>query len=199
MIGSIRGVVIDRDLRRDATAHVLVDVNGIGYELVVSARHYRDLAHGGDVASFSVHTHMREGAIVLYGFPEREERALFETLLATHGVGPSLALAILSSLPPTELVAAIMAHDVRALTAVPGVGAKTAQRLILELAERLDGLTVNVAPSVDDRSVRVEASEALEALGYGAEEIRAVMRELDAHITVDDLLRAALAQLAPRR
>ncbi|HUY06009.1 MAG TPA: Holliday junction branch migration protein RuvA [Acidimicrobiales bacterium] len=203
MIGLIEGNLVDRELHKDGTAKVLVDVNGVGYELVINARHFQALAPIGTLVSMRVHTHVREGSITLYGFESRDERSLFDLLLGAHGVGPSMALAVLGSMSTSELLAAIHSGDVKLLTTVPGVGSKTAQRLILELAQRLETF---IPESSDHREValghsevRSEVSEALNALGYGTLEIREVLRELPDMACVDDLLRAALFQLAPQR
>lgn len=203
MIGLIEGYLTDRELRKDGTATVLVNVNGVGYELAVSARHFQKLPPLDASISMRVHTHVREGSITLYGFQDRDERSLFDLLLGAHGVGPAMALAILGSMSTQELVSAIHSGDVKLLTTVPGVGSKTAQRLILELAQRLGSF---VPESLDDRSltrgypeIRSEVSEALNALGYGNLEIRDVLRELPDMDSVDDLLRAALSELAPQR
>jgi len=203
VIGLIEGHLTDRELHKDGTATVLVNVNGVGYELAISARHFQVLPPLDAATSMRVHTHVREGSITLYGFQNRDERALFDLLLSAHGVGPAMALAILGSMSNQELVSAIHSGDVKLLTTVPGVGSKTAQRLILELAQRLGSF---VPESVDDQSVarghsevRSEVSEALNVLGYGSLEIRDVLRELPDMNSVDDLLRAALSQLAPQR
>ena len=203
MIGSLRGVLAERCLNRDGTATVVIDVNGVGYELAVSARDYQLLPPVNGPAFLSVHTHMREGSLTLYGFADREERELFELLLGAHGVGPAMALAILGAMTAAELVAAVASGDVKALTKVSGVGTKTAQRLILELAQRVEMMAISIPrlheQQIPDRELLAEVSEALGALGYANEEIRAVTRELGDLDTVDELLRAALAQLAPRR
>jgi Holliday junction DNA helicase RuvA len=203
MIGSLHGTLAHREVKRDGTAAIIVDVHGVGYELTVSSRHYRDLPARAHEIDLSVHTHMREGALTLYGFSSRDERSLFELLLSAHGVGPSMALGILGAMSSVELVRAVSTNDVKALTALPGVGLKTAQRLILELAQKLDTITpdlhIHGDEQNDDRGNRVEVSEALAALGYGSEEIRAVMREINEATSIDELLRSALTQLAPRR
>ena len=203
MIGLIEGHLSDRELRKDGTAAVLVNVNGVGYELAISARHFQALPPLDAPISMRVHTHVREGSITLYGFQSRDERSLFDLLLSAHGVGPAMALAILGSMSTHELVSAIHSGDVKLLTTVPGVGSKTAQRLILELAQRIESFvpeTLEVQSLARGRSeVRSEVSEALNALGYGSLEIRDVLRELPDMNSVDDLLRAALSELAPQR
>jgi len=203
LIGLIEGHLSDCEIRKDGTATVLVNVNGVGYELAISARHFQALPPSGAPISMRVHTHVREGSITLYGFQNRDERSLFELLLSAHGVGPAMALAIFGSMSIQELVSAVHSGDVKLLTTVPGVGSKTAQRLILELAQRIESFVpestgVN-GVAREHSEVRSEVSEALNSLGYGSHEIRDVLRELPDMNSVDDLLRAALAELAPQR
>lgn len=203
MIGSLRGLLTERHLHKDGSATVIVEVNGVGYELAVSARQYQGLPASNTTIAMSVHTHMREGSLTLYGFGDRDERELFELLLSAHGVGPAMALAVLGSMSTVELIAAVSSGDIKALTQVPGVGTKTAQRLILELAQRIEAMALDIphlrVATSTDPELFTEVSEALVTLGYGSDEIRTVMRELGDLHTVDELLRAALTQLAPRR
>ncbi len=205
MIGSLRGHVIERRALGDASAELVVDVAGVGYRVVATPRTAAGLAFGqGDVA-LAVHTHVREGAITLYGFATTDERAMFEALIGAHGVGPGLALAILGVHAPAELAEIVVGGDVEALKLVPGVGAKTAARLLLELRARLDHLDVGDlagTPSTNGtrpNGARGEATEALAQLGYGAEEIREALRAMPSEGTVEELLAAALRSMAPSR
>ena len=132
MIGSLRGEVLERGL--DGT--VLVEVAGVGYVVVVSPRTLPELEPTSTVFLY-IHHHIREDDQTLYGFATRDERATFQTLIATHGVGPALAMAILATHPPAALVDIVAGADVGALTLVPGVGRKTAERLLVELKSRL--------------------------------------------------------------
>lgn len=202
MIGSLTGTLTEIDLVSDALTAVVVDVAGVGYEVVVSARHAARLGPAGSPVALSVYTHVREGAITLYGFPDRAERRLFELLIGAHGIGPALALAILGVHPPDSLAQAVAGGDVDALTLVPGVGRKTAQRLIVELAGRLGGLdTLPAAMAGPDGapSARAEVRGALAALGYTPDEVRRALQQLPREGTVEELLRAALQSLAPHR
>ena len=133
MIGSVRGTVIERT----AAGEVLVEVGGVGYRAFVPAGALPAL-HPGDAAFLFTHLHVREDAMVLYGFPTRDERDTFEALIATTGVGPKLALAMLSVHSPAGLRRALLEDDLAALTMVPGVGKRTAQRLLVELKTRLE-------------------------------------------------------------
>ena len=139
MIGSLRGTILDRVFRADHQAELLVEVAGVGYRVLVPAGSAGRAGELGGPTFLHVHTHVREDAIVLYGFPTREERDCFELLLGAHGVGPAVAVALLSLLSPAALRRAVLADDADALTLVPGIGKKTAARLIMELAPSLRG------------------------------------------------------------
>lgn len=207
MIGSLRGTLLDRS----ATGEVLIEVGGVGYRLTVPAASLAVLGETGSVAFVHVHTHVRDDAIVLYGFATRDERQCFESLLGAHGVGPALALAILSALTPASLRRAVATDDADALCAVPGVGKKTAARLLLELKARLgdlddssfagDGPALAVVNGHGPAPAppRAEVRAALAALGYGTDEVRDAVRELPDDAPVEDLLRLALKSLAGAR
>ncbi len=157
-----------------------------------------------------VHTHVREDAIVLYGFVHDDERRCFEVLLASHGVGPALALAIMASLSPAALSTAVLEDDLETLCSVPGVGRKTAARLLIELKSRLDlpDLSldrVGVMAGGDGgevvrgtRTSRAEARAALNELGYAPDEIRGALDGLRDDVGVEEMLRLALRELASR-
>lgn len=199
MIGSVRGVLLDRGAKGD----VLVEAGGVGYRVLIPANAHARLGDLGTSVFLHVHTHVREDAIVLYGFPTRDERLSFEVLIGTHGVGPAVALAILSVHSPAALRRAVATDDVDALTMVPGIGKKTAARLLLELKAKLDvdadiDLAV-VDGAGDGGSARAEVRAALAGLGYGADEVRDAVRELPEDGTVEDLLRLALKNLAVAR
>ena len=192
MIGSLRGVVLERR----AASELLLEVGGVGYRVTVTPGTVA-LAQLGAPLFLHVHTHVREDALVLYGFAARDERECFEALLAAHGVGPALALAMVSALSPNALRRAVAHDDVEALTAVPGVGRKTAARLLIELKSRLD-LPDADPPAGDSAgpSPRAEVRVALAGLGYGPDEVRQAVRELPDEGTVEELLTSALKQLA---
>jgi Holliday junction DNA helicase RuvA len=204
VIASLRGVVTERRPMGDASVDLVVEVGGVGYRLLVAPRTAASLQLGEE-AALSVHTHVRESAITLYGFASAEERNAFELLLGAHGVGPGLALAILSTHGPGELAQVVATGDVEALKLVPGVGQKTAARLLLELQARFDYLSPEGASLNGSRqpdrppSVAAEVGEALAQLGYSPEEVRATIRALPGEGTVEELLRLALRNLAPRR
>jgi holliday junction DNA helicase RuvA len=196
VIGSLRGVVVDRP----APGEVVVEVHGVGYRASVPTPVAARLGAAGTEVFLHVHTHVREDAIVLYGFEHADERRCFEALLGAHGVGPSLALAILSALSPAALSTAVLEGDVGTLCSVPGVGKKTAARLLLELKARLD------LPELDDAvvpgtaaPVRGEARAALAELGYEPDEIRGALDAAGEGETVEELVRSALRELARAR
>lgn len=208
MIGSLRGVLLERVVRSDhPSGEVLVEVGGVGYRVHVAAAALARLGELGSPVFLHVHTHVREDAIVLYGFPTRDERVCFESLIATHGVGPAVALALLSVHSPVALRRAVATDDAPALTLVPGIGAKTASRLLIELKTRLDldldEPLLSVVGGGDDHgrspNPRAEVRAALAGLGYGPEEVRQVVGALPDDGPVEDLLRRALRQLAGAR
>lgn len=203
MIGALRGLVLERRALSDAAAELVVDVGGVGYRVTVAPRLAASAVVGDGEISLSVHTHVREAAITLYGFSSSEERDAFELLLGAHGVGPALALAVISVHPPGRLAEIVAAGDADALTLVPGVGKKTATRLLVELKARYDqfeiGELLPPSPSALGPSVTADVSEALTQLGYGPEEVRAALRLLPSEGSAEELLRLALRDLASRR
>ncbi len=195
MIGSLRGCVLDR-----SGTEVLVEVAGIGYRVLVTPALSAEMVKGEE-AFVHVHHHRREDAELLYGFGTIEERRVFETLIGTHGVGPALALAILSVHSPGGLVDAVAANDVAALCLVPGVGKKTATRLLVELSSRLSAAPIDLAGletggSVAAPGAKADVREALSGLGYAAEEIGRTLGDLPDDLDSAELLRRALQRLA---
>ena len=197
MIGSLRGELLDRTL----SGEVLVEVGGVGYRVVVSPSTAVAVGDIGEAVFLHVHHHIREDSQTLYGFPNREERIAFEALLSAHGVGPALALAILSVHPPASLVRVLADDDLAALCLVPGVGKKTAQRLLVELKSRLDipDLDSPATASRGGGSARSDVHDALAGLGYDPDEIREALRDLPVEGDPAEQLRAALARLAVAR
>lgn len=197
MIGSLRGSVLERT--DGGTA--LIEVNGLGYLVSVTPRTLAELEPGASVF-VHVHHHIREDGQTLFGFLHRDERTTFQVLIATHGIGPSLALAILGTHSPAALVDIIASSDLGALTLVPGVGKKTAERLLVELRNRLDLPMLDPLPAATGgaKSSSVgDVREALVGLGYGTEEIRDAMRQLSSDTDAPTLLREALKLLGAKR
>jgi Holliday junction DNA helicase RuvA len=194
MIGSLRGSVLERL----DDGRVLVEVGGIGYLVTVTPRTLAELEPTSPVFLY-VHHHIREDAQTLFGFLRRDERAAFDVLIATHGIGPALAVAILGTHSPSALVDIVAGNDLGALTLVPGVGKKTAERLLVELRNRLSLPMLDPMSSVSGGTAVGNVREALSGLGYASEEIREAMRELPDSSSAEDLLRDALRLLGARR
>ena len=186
MIGRLEG-----RLHRVDPGTVVIDVGGVGYLVSTTLRAFQALAGRADAALW-IHTQVRDDAIVLFGFPDREELDAFSKLIAVAGVGPRTALAVLSALTADELVEAVQTGDLARLQRTPGVGRKTAERLLLELKDRL----TSAAPGVDDR--RGDAVSALVNLGYSQ---RDAVKTVDAVWSdaadgdLGELLRLALKKL----
>jgi Holliday junction DNA helicase RuvA len=194
----VRGTLLERL----GDGELLVEVGGVGYRVTVPASAMTQVGAIGDTVFLHVHTHVRDDAIVLYGFTTRAARQCFEVLLTAHGVGPALALAILDVHDPESLRHVVETDDLTALTLVPGVGRKTAARLLIDLKSRLDGdgtiavLDVPVAGAGRAGDTRSEVAAALVALGYGNDEVRGALRDVAPDGPVDDELRTALRTLA---
>lgn len=196
MIGSLRGELIDR-----AGGEVILEVGGIGHRVVVSPATAVAAGELGDTVFLHVHHHYREDDQTLYGFTTREERVCFEALISAHGVGPALGLAILGVHDPAGLQRVLATEDLAALCLVPGVGKKTAQRLLVELKEKLDlpdvDLTSVSTPATSSAATELnDVREALGGLGYGAEEIQSAIRDLPLDGDASVLLKQALQRLA---
>lgn len=193
MIGSLRGAVIERL----GDGQVLVETGGVGYVVHVTPRALAELEPTSPVF-LHVYHHIREDHQTLYGFIHRDEKATFQTLISTHGIGPSLALAILATHTPPALYDIVASGDTGALTLVPGVGKKTAERLMIELKNRL------VVPSLGsdsggDASTVGTVREALMGLGYTEAEARQALHDTPATADQEELLRHALRILGSRR
>jgi holliday junction DNA helicase RuvA len=169
---------------------VVLDVGGVGYELNVSPKTASALGQPGSETTVFTHLHAREDALVLFGFATLEERDLFRVLLSAQGVGPRVALAILGVFSADALRRAVAGEDADALTAVPGVGKRTAQRIVLDLKPRLADLEADVVESTGGQT-----RQALEKLGYSPTEIREAMADVDSADPVAEQVRAALQVL----
>ncbi len=195
MIGSLRGVVLERG----ADTEVLLEVGGVGYLVTVTPRTLAELEPGAQVF-LHVHHHIREDAQTLFGFLRRDERATFQVLVATHGVGPALAMAILGTHSPVALVDIVTSSDLASLTLVPGVGKKTAERLLIELKNRLNLPVLDpIGVNGGGNSVVGDVREALFGLGYAPDEVRDTLRELPTDTNAATMLREALQLLGARR
>lgn len=149
---------------------LLVDVNGVGYRVLVSLNTFADLPEEGQRVELPIHTHMRESSLELFGFADEAEKSMFLQLLAVSGVGPKLALTILSGLPTDDLIAALAEGNVRRLVAIPGIGKRTAERLVVDLQDkvRASGLAALSRQTPTTAGTESEAVSALVNLGYRA-------------------------------
>ncbi len=201
MIGSLRGTLLERW----GDAELLVEVAGVGYRVTVTPTTVVEVGQPGDQVFLYVHHHRRDDGDTLFGFRHADERRCFEALIGAHGVGPTLALAILGVHAPQALQRVLADDDLAALCLVPGVGKKTAARLLVELKSRLDAGELDsaaLASSPGDEgdgsrgSPRADVREALANLGYGPDEVGHVLRALPDEGDPAELLREALQRLA---
>jgi Holliday junction DNA helicase RuvA len=160
MIAHLRGRVLEKH-----PTHVIIDAGGVGYEVSISVASFSGLPSEGAEVSLFIHTHVREDALALYGFLRREEKQLFERLISVSGIGPKLAMTVLSGMAADAVVTALRANDLAALTRIPGVGKKTAERMVLELRDKLEGLAAIPAFAPVSR-MEEDVVSALVNLGY---------------------------------
>lgn len=190
MIARLRGRILDKHPQR-----VTVDVNGVGYDVQVPLSTFYNLGEPGTDVTLRVHTHVREDAIALFGFLTALEQDLFERLIGISGVGPKLALAVLSGIEPAELVRAIRLQDVARLTSIPGIGRKTSERIALELKDKLPaGAPADAAgPRAPQDDARDDLISALLNLGYQRQAAeQAVDRAAKDGGSFEDVLKRAL-------
>ncbi len=192
MIGWLHGQLIEKQ-----APWMLVDVQGVGYELEAPLSVFYDLPSVGQSVTVFVHNVVREDANLLYGFADKQQRDVFRMLIKMNGVGPKVALAVLSTLSIEELAACAVNQDVAALTRVPGIGQKTAQRLLVELGDRLErdfaGLS---SQSGANTSHSGDALSALVQLGYKPADASKVVRGLSADLSSEEIIRQALRILS---
>ena len=198
MIAFLRGRVLEKQPNL-----IIIDVQGVGYEVQVPLSTYYDIGDAGADAALRIHTHVREDALQLFGFLTLLEEQLFERLIGISGIGPKLAIAILSGIEPAELVTAIQRADVARLTGIPGIGKKTAERIALELKDRLAHLAGGPAPAAETGApsgnrLRDDLLSALQNLGYhrplAEKAVDAALARADG-ATFEQALRGALREL----
>jgi holliday junction DNA helicase RuvA len=192
MIAHLRGKLIARHPNQ-----VIVDAMGVGYDVTISVPTFSELPPtGGDVA-LHIHTHVREDQIALYGFLRPEEKHLFEKLISVSGIGPKLAITIISGMPTDEMTSAIRGNDVARLTKIPGIGRKTAERMVLELRDKLPPAgpdQVHVVPSLS--AVQEDVLSALMNLGYQRASAEKALSTIEKNGSFDAMFRAALAAMS---
>ncbi len=200
MIGRLRGELAEKDLPT-----CLVDVGGIGYAIETSLTTFNSLPEVGSQVTLYTHFVVREDAQLLYGFLEPQERKVFRSLIKVNGVGPKLALTLLSGMKSAEFIACIQDNDIQALIRLPGVGKKTAERLVVEMRDKLDewgsiasAIESDIIPkSATQRSILHDAETALISLGYKPQQAaRAISLVDDESLGVESLIREALKNMA---
>src|SRR5215204_388783 len=198
MIAHLRGRLLEKHPNR-----VIVDVNGVGYDVHVPLSTFYEMAETGEEIKLRIHTHVREDALLLYGFATPLELHIFERLISVSGIGPKLALAVLSGIEPNELVSAIRTANVARLTGIPGVGKKIAERIGLELKEKMASfLPAEMAASVlpaEGEALRIDVLSALMNLGYHrplAERAVDAAVKKSAGFSFENVLKYALRELA---
>ena len=199
MIGRLKGILAEK-----RAPQVLIDCNGVGYEADVSMTTYYQLPEPGEAISIWTHLLVKEDSHSLIGFTTEHERKLFRQLIRVNGVGPKMALTILSGINEREFAICVMQDDVTTLTRLPGVGKKTAERLIIEMRDKVEGLIEETQVVIDidnpvsaaGRSSKSEALEALQSLGYKAGDAESMIRQAnkDANkdMSAEALIRKAL-------
>jgi Holliday junction DNA helicase RuvA len=191
VIGRLTGTLADKS----SPPQLLVDVNGVGYEVDVPMSSFFDLPASGERVTLLTHLVVREDAQVLFGFLTPDERSTFRQLIKISGVGPRMALALLSGLSVSDLARAVTTQDASRLVKVPGIGKKTAERLLLELKGRL-GADVGPSGSAPAGDAQADILQALVALGYSDREAQAAVKQLPPGIAVDEGIRLALKALS---
>jgi Holliday junction DNA helicase RuvA len=190
VIGRIQGILVEKDFPQ-----VIVSCNGVGYEIDVPMSTFYPLPRTGEEVTLLTHMVVREDAHLLFGFITAQERAAFRQLLKISGVGPKVALSVLSGLSVDDLASAIAAEDAGRLTKIPGIGKKTAERLVLELRDKLPK-TISVARAQAAGASGGDVVGALLALGYNDREAQSAVKQIPADLPLADAIRQALKQLA---
>lgn len=192
MIGWLSGYIVDKQ----QPGKLVLNVNGVGYDLETSLTTFFHVEGQTDKVNLHVHTVVREDALLLYGFAQLEERALFRALIKVNGIGPKIAIAILSSISPDDFIQCIQQQNTSVLTKLPGIGKKTAERLVVEMkdsAQQFAPTQHKNSPISRTMSHQEEAISALEALGYKPQEASTLIRKIDdGEQNSEQLIRAAL-------
>lgn len=192
MIAHLRGKLISRRPNL-----VIVETGGVGYDVTISVPAFAELPSLGSEVALHIHTHVREDQIALYGFLRHEEKELFEKLITVSGIGPKLAITILSGMPADDMVNSIRANDLARLTKIPGIGRKTAERMVLELRDKLPPVgadQVHVVPSLS--ATQEDVLSALVNLGYQRAAAEKALTALKDNGSFDAMFRAALGAMS---
>lgn len=191
MIGRLKGTLVEK-----TPPTILIDVSGVGYEVDVPMSTFCNLPEAGAAVTLLTHFVVREDAMLLYGFGTAAEREAFRALIRISGVGPRIALAVLSGLTVDQLAAAVEKGEAGLLTRIPGIGKKTAERLILELKGKLLGFALTDLTPTNETTARADILSALTALGYSDREALLAVKKLPSEINVSEGIRLALKTLA---
>jgi holliday junction DNA helicase RuvA len=197
MIATLRGKIVTRGI-----SSIVLDVNGVGYGVALSLSSLGSLPQNGDETFLHIHTALRENSLELYGFVTAEEKSLFEMLLTVSGIGPRTSLVILSGISPEGFVEAVLGGDVKGLTAIPGIGMKSAERIILELREkvrRLSGGGRSVSATSGVSGIEDDLVSSLANLGYkervAEAAARKVLKQADRELSLPEAVKLALKEL----
>lgn len=192
MIAHLRGKLISRYPNQ-----AIVEAAGVGYDVVISVPTFSELPSLGSEISLHIHTHVREDQIALYGFLRPEEKELFEKLITVSGIGPKLAITILSGMAADDMVSAICGNDVARLTKIPGIGKKTAERMVLELRDKLPAAESEVAQAIPSLSaVQEDVLSALVNLGYQRAAAEKALAAIEKNGSFDAMFRQALTTMS---
>jgi Holliday junction DNA helicase RuvA len=192
MIAHLRGKLISRRPNL-----VIVETGGVGYDVTISVPSFAELPSLGSEVAFHIHTHVREDQLALYGFLRPEEKQLFEKLITVSGIGPKLAITVLSGMPADEMVISIRANDLARLTKIPGVGRKTAERMVLELRDKLPPVGTDQVHAIPSLSATQEdVLSALLNLGYQRPSAEKALSAVVKDSSFDAMFRAALGAMA---
>lgn len=197
MFSYIKGILEVKNLN-----YVVIDVNGIGFKIFMSESAIQRLEETGNTVKIYTHMNVKEDDLSLYGFITNEELRMFELLIGVSGVGAKSAISMLSSITPSKFALAVISNDVKTLTKIPGIGPKSAQRIILELKDKLkteEAIQTNnieLKTSIVENNKLEEAVQALKVLGYTRQEIESVLAKIEVNtLTVEDIIRKALSFL----
>lgn len=201
MIGWLQGNIVDKQ----QPGKLVINVNGVGYDVETSLQTFFQVETLPDPVSLHIHTVVREDALLLYGFVDKQERALFRALIKVNGIGPKVAVNILSSISPAEFIHCIYQQNTAQLTKLPGIGKKTAERLVIEMKDSISHFTQTDPTHLSQQKnasllrEQDEAISALEALGYKSQEAIKVINKIDdGNKSCEQLIRQALQLLASR-
>ena len=201
MFSYIKGILEVKNLN-----YVVIDVNGIGFKIFMSESAIQRLEETGNTVKIYTHMNVKEDDLSLYGFITNEELRMFELLIGVSGVGAKSAISMLSSITPSKFALAVISNDVKTLTKIPGIGPKSAQRIILELKDKLkteeaiQTNSIELKTSIVENNKLEEAVQALKVLGYTRQEIESVLAKIEVNtLTVEDIIRKASSFLGKKK